>query len=94
MKSPSAEACYRGGVTTRDRVALAFEERTGRNYYASISKGRPRLPRFHAKGEVGRPAAVAVGTRQGKGVLFEVTLQKETAQGPVVIGRPTRPEPA
>ena len=33
---------YQGGVSCRDGHAARFERETGRNWYAHISKGRPR----------------------------------------------------
>jgi len=43
------EAGYKGGIAVRDGFAAEFEKRTGRSFYSSISKGRPRLPRYSAK---------------------------------------------
>jgi hypothetical protein len=38
--------------------AARYQEATGKNWYASISQGRPRRARFTPKGEAGRPLAL------------------------------------
>lgn len=49
---------YDRGCATRDGFAAEFERRTGKSWYAHISKGRPRRRRFTAK-EHGLAAPVA-----------------------------------